>query len=116
MKEQAKKKLIKDLLPFAISTGIFLVILIIGIITNMGGIRETAFSEGVLIGIVAVILVPIILGFEIAGFIIGWKWASTKWVALNLWGLLIKVIISVFAGYIIFPIVIIKDIIAYAKA
>ena len=56
------------------------------------------------------------MGFEIAGFILGWKWAHERFRAYNIWGLVIKVCIAVFAGYIIFPVVLIKDIIAYVKA
>ena len=116
MKEQAKKKLIKDLIPFLITAAIVLIITIIGLITDLGGLRTQLAGESIVAIIVAVPLAAIILGFEVAGMILGWKWASKRWVALNLWGLLIKLIIACFAGYIIFPIVIVKDIIAYAKA
>ena len=116
MKQEAKKKLIKDVLPFIITVAVVLVIMIIGLFSPDMGLREILVSEGILIGIVAFILAPLIMGFEVAGFILGWKWASQRWVALNLVGLIIKVCIAVFAGYIIFPVVLIKDIISLVKA
>ena len=116
MKEQAKKKLIKDLLVFGITTVITLALLIVGIIGNIEGLRDIAFAEGVGTGIIAIILVPLIMGFEVAGFVIGWKALSQRLRAYNLLGLIIKVCIAVFLGYIIFPVILIKDIIAYCKA
>ena len=115
-KEEAKKQLLKDLIPFFIVAGLVLVFMIFGMITNYGDFRGIFEGYNVFVSIIAFILAPVILGFEVAGFILGWKWASKRWVALNLWGLLLKVIISVFAGYIIFPVMIIKDIIAIVRA
>ena len=115
-KEEAKKQLLKDLIPFFVTAGLALIFMLFGLITNYGNFRGIFEGANIFVGIIAFILAPVILGFEVAGFIVGWKWASKRWVALNLWGLLLKVIISVFAGYIIFPVKIIKDIIAIVRA
>ena len=108
----AKKKLIKDLIPFAITAVLTLILLFVGLITDLNDFRAIFADANVFTSVIAFILAPIILGFEVAGFILGWKWASERFRAYNLFGLIIKVCISVFAGYIIFPIVLIKDIIA----
>ena len=116
MKETAKKKLIKDLIPFAITAVLTLILLFVGLITNLNDFRSIFAEANIFVSIIAFILAPLIMGFEIAGFILGWKWAHERFRAYNIWGLVIKVCIAVFAGYIIFPVVLVKDIIAYVKA
>ena len=117
MKEAAKKKLIKDLLVFIITAGICLIIFVgVGWIGNVGGFRALVLSEGVLLGILATLIAPIIMGLYIAGIVVGMKFLNQRIVAMNLVGLLIKLILAVFIGFILFPVVIIKDIVAYVKA
>ena len=115
-KEVAKKQFLKDLIPFFIFAGLALALMLFGLITNYGDFRGIFEGSSVFVSVIAFILVPIIFGFEFAGFIVGWKWASKRWVALNLWGLVLKVCIAVFAGYIIFLVKVIKDIIAIVRA
>ena len=83
---------------------------------DVEGFREIYADASVFEGIVASILVSLILGFEIAGFIVGWKWISGYVRARNLLGFFIKLIIATLIGYIIFPVILVKDIIAYCKA
>lgn len=117
MKEVAKKKLIKDLLVFIITAGICLIILVgVGWIGNMEGFRDIILSEGVLLGILATLIAPIIMGLYIAGIVVGMKFLNQRIVAMNLFGLLFKLILAVLIGFILFPVVIIKDIVAYVKA
>ena len=115
-KEEAKKQLLKDLIPFFVTAGLALAFMLFGLITNYGNFHGIFEGQNIFVSIIAFILAPIIMGVYISGLICGWKWASKRWVALNLWGLLIKLIISVLAGYIIFPVKIIKDIIAIVRA
>lgn len=116
MKETLKKKLIKDILLFAIPAVIVIAILIAGFASGNEELLSIFEGESVFVSVIAVILVPIIGGFEVAGFILGWKWVSDWLKAYNLLGFIIKGLIATFAGYIIYPIVLIKDIIAYKKA
>ena len=93
-----------------------IIFMIIGGITNLEGFRDIYAEATVFEGIVATILVPLIMGFEVAGVIEGWKWISKFVKAGTFLGFLIKLLIATLAGYIIFPVILIKDIIAYCKA
>lgn len=91
MKEVAKKKLIKDLLVFIITAGICLIILVgMGWIGNVDGFRDIILSEGVLLGILATLIAPFIMGLYIAGIVVGMKFLNQRIVAMNLFGLLFK--------------------------
>ncbi len=114
-KEAAKKKLIKDLLVFVITAGLSLIAVVgVGWIGNVAGFREMILSEGVLIGILGTLIAPLILGLEIAGMVVGWKALRIR--SGSLIGFIIKLAVAIMIGYVLFPIVIIKDIVAYVKA
>ena len=115
-KQECLKKIIKDLIPFAITAVITIVIMIVGAVGGIEGFKEIYADVSVFEGIVASVLVPLILGFEVAGFIIGWKWLSNYVKARNLLGFFIKLIIATLVGYILYPVILVKDIIAYCKA
>lgn len=117
MKEQAKRQLIQDLRLCVIIAVVTFVIFLIGIIGNINGLREDAFSEGVFTGIVGLILAPLLLGVSISGWVMGVRWLAPRFPD---WGFIKWMIIFFIAGPIgcilVFPITIIRDIIAYSKA
>ena len=118
-KEECKKKIIKDLKPFIIATVITAVIIIAFMIISPEAkaiLAEGGAFNGTVAAIILATFVPILFGFEIAGFIMGWKWLSQRIKAQNLLGLCIKVANAPFIGYIMFPVILVKDIIAYNKA
>lgn len=94
MKNQLKKQLIKDLIILGISWTVF------GILFSMDG--------SVLMGVIS--------GFMCAGFPFGWRWTSKIFTALSFYTVIMKVLISIFAGWIAAPIIIIKDIVCLATA
>ena len=108
--------MIKDLIPFAITVILTAVIMIVCAVADVEGFREIYAGESVFTGIVASILAPLILGFEVAGLIIGWKWLSGYVRVGTVLGFIIKLFIAALIGYIMFLVIIVKDIIAYCKA
>ena len=119
-KEECKKKIIKDLKPFIITTVITAVLYIAAVIATLIIYPEIYAEAGAFNSIIAVIvvsiLIPLFLGLEIAGCIVGWKWLSKYIRATNILGLCIKIGVATLIGYVMFPVILIKDIIAYNKA
>ena len=58
----------------------------------------------------------IVTGFMCAGVPFAWKWLSNIFVAVSITSIAIKALLSVFLGWIAFPVTIIKDVIAVATA
>lgn len=116
MKSEAKKKIIKDLVIFFITAIATAALLIVGAVTDMEGFRDIFVGVSMIESIIACILVPILLGFQISGMVIGWGIIGNKIPITGVVGIGIRLLISLFLGCIIFPIVLIKDVIAYKKA
>lgn len=114
-KQEFKKKLIKDLIPFVITAALMLITIIICTIA-VEEFREIFAEVTIFEGIIAIMLAPLIMGFEVAGLIVGWKWLSQYIRVGSLLGFIIKLTIAALIGYILFPVILIKDIVAYCKA
>lgn len=96
MKEEMKKQLIKDIVIAIIA---WVVVAILFIALNGQSIA-----------------LSLLMGFMCAGIPFGWRWSSKIFSAISLYTIALKVILSIFLGWIALPVIIIKDIIAIAKA
>ena len=96
MKTEAKAQLIKHIV-FAVIAWIVAAVLFISLA-----------GAGVGFGI--------LMGFLCAGVPFAWKWLSNIFVAVSITSIAIKALLSVFLGWIAFPVTIIKDVIAVATA
>ena len=101
-KDMAKKQLIKTLIPFVISTIVFFFVALFALAGEYS--------------ILLIIASSIVAGFEISAFIVGWKHVSRFIPIVTLLGLLIKIFIISILGMIIYPIILIKDIVVFVKA
>lgn len=116
-KEAAKKKLIKDLVICIVTAVIaFLVFIIGGWFGCVDGFRDMILENGVFTGIILTLFMPILMGIYISGLVIGWRYWHRRIMITTWLSLIIKLCLATLTGYIVFPITIIKDIIAYVKA
>lgn len=95
MKQEAINQLIKDIvvagIAWIVSAFIF------------GALAET----GVILGIIA--------GFMCAGVPFAWKWLSNIFISFSIYTLAIKLLLSIFLGWIALPIIIIKDVVGVVR-
>ena len=96
MKAEAKNQLVKHLVFAAIAWTVA-AFLFIGLA-----------GSGVGLGIM--------MGFMCAGVPFAWKWLTNIFVAVSITGIAIKALLSVFLGWIAFPVIIIKDVVAVTTA
>ena len=116
-KEAAKKKLIKDLIVGIITTVVvFLVLIAVIWIGNVDEMRTDLLADGFFAAILATIGLPILVGYIFASVVAGMRFWNKRLITRNLIAWFIKYCLAVLTGYVIFLIVVIKDIIAYVKA
>lgn len=104
MKQEAKNRLIKDIVT-AVVAGVIVTVIFL----TMLGSGFSSFGLGELFALVVLVLV-------FGGIPFGWRWLSKVVTAIGLWGILIKFIGAFLLGWVALPVVIVKDIIAYVRA
>ncbi|MBR6676567.1 MAG: hypothetical protein IKL24_04465 [Clostridia bacterium] len=90
MKQEAKNLLIRHIVIAAVAW------------TAAAVVFMSLASSGVILGILA--------GLMCAGVPFAWKWLSGIFISLSIYTLVIKLVLSIFLGWIALPIVIVKDI------
>ncbi len=96
MKEEMKTQLIKDIVIAIVAWAIVTILFV--------SLNDTSVP------------LAILGGFMCAGIPFGWRWSSNIFTAISLYTIAIKLILSLFLGWIALPVTIIKDIIAIAQA
>lgn len=116
-KQQAKAKLFKDCKITLITAAITFIFLVIAVITDLQDFRSTVFEEGVFLGIIAMPLASLLMGYCVGGFVTGVRWLYG--LSKNRVGIILAVIYWILAqpvGMVVLAIYLIRDIFALTKA
>ncbi|MCM1334878.1 MAG: hypothetical protein NC084_11240 [Bacteroides sp.] len=104
MKQEARSKLIRDVVAFLVTGGITAAI---GLAITASTASEMDSSR---------VVTAILIGFVCGGVYHGWQWASRIITAVSLPGVVLKFFIALFTGFIAFPITLIADLIGLLRA